>query len=191
MRRALSLSIIAMLISWPLVCLSETATDLLAHCFAGFGAKPDNGMHCVRTAAFTDHHHQPQVVTSFKRNDTVFTFAGFETTEPFYDYHNDVLFRIRFHLKDVKQPPTQCLQQIRDLFTSNLGMELISEDEKPFLENITSHFLVFQSSNGLMAQVIWQTYGQDWDFPAIKIQRIDLINQLNAAMNPRYVSKYN
>ncbi|WP_316347286.1 hypothetical protein [Desulfuromonas acetoxidans] len=157
--------------------------------FTEFGSKPDTLMECIRRATFNDFENQETVYSSYTRQSDAGQFHDLTITQPVYDFCDEELFRIRFRLAVEDQEPEEALEALGNILEKWYQMTFVHEETQSTSEHCIAHKWVFKSSQDIVAEVSWKRYGGCWDMPIIKVQKSQLINKLNKAMNPDYISK--
>nr|WP_320115118.1 hypothetical protein [uncultured Desulfuromonas sp.] len=157
--------------------------------FAEFGASPDDTMQCIRSTTFNDQNNRTTDYSSYTRRDETLQFHDLTISQPVYDFCDDELFRIRFHIAVETQEPEEALDRVSEILEDLYQMTFIQEESQSTSQQYTAYKWLFKSTEDIVAEITWKRYGSCWDMPMVKVQKRALINKLNSAMNPNYNEK--
>lgn len=151
-----------------------------------FGTAPTDTMECVRGACDTDSTKRI-ITSSYVNPQDPNQFYGYDITPPRYDYYNDELFRVSFKIKTDNTAPEFYLEAIEAALVDHYDMEWLGEDEHEINANLLSHVVGYSSDSGIIVHIYWEKRDRCWSAPSIRIQKTELIDQLNKDMNPDYI----
>lgn len=145
-------------------------------------------MRCIKGGCLQPDKNK-HIIDSFIKPSDEKTFCGLKISSPQYDFYKNKLFRIIFRFEDIDEEHNAIFSSITHKLKQHYGMRMVSDTERQIDSYRSSHVVVLASEHGVVAKIVSYKYGSCWITPYVKLQKTELINTLNKAMNPKYIPK--